>query len=476
MEGQLNVAEQSCICESDFEDEISRFMFRMLKKRYDKNDWTYLVRMVCCLHNTTVKKMNCCGENPEAFDKQIENAIRLGQKLVLFGSGERAKETYQYLEDGGLSKHVCAFCSNDPKSWGTELYGKEILSVEEIIARWEELSIIIPVGKYSDEMEKQLLNASFPMSHVILADRYVVVRNIAYRDDLEEIFFNPANRFVVYGINEGHFCYLLNCAGIFAITGEQEKKSEQIDTFHEVPEKNRYYICRSNFRKNELLDAGVPESQIIGILNHMDWLQYFDTEVVPLHITGRREIFVDAGSYDLETSRAFLDWCHNECDRIYAFECDHRGIQLCKKQMEKNEALSNMVCFFPKGCWSEKTTLRFSEQLVATSSKVMSLSEVSSGEIVEIETETIDNVLAGSEATFVKMDIEGSELEALKGARKTILKYHPTLAISIYHKPEDIIEIPAYIKSLVPEYRFYIRGYHEDFTEIVLYAVYPQKN
>lgn len=69
------------------------------------------------------------------------------------------------------------------------------------------------------------------------------------------------------------------------------------------------------------------------------------------------------------------------------------------------------------------------------------------------------------------MDIEGSEMEALKGAENTIGKYKPRLAICVYHKPEDIIEIPLKILELNPEYKLYLRHYSYIHTETVLYAI-----
>ena len=72
--------------------------------------------------------------------------------------------------------------------------------------------------------------------------------------------------------------------------------------------------------------------------------------------------------------------------------------------------------------------------------------------------------------SFVKMDIEGSERKALEGMKNTILKYKPKLAICVYHKFEDLWELPLYIKKLVPEYKLYIRNYTTYLDEIVLYA------
>ncbi|HBG48363.1 MAG TPA: hypothetical protein DDW90_02410 [Cyanobacteria bacterium UBA9971] len=86
-----------------------------------------------------------------------------------------------------------------------------------------------------------------------------------------------------------------------------------------------------------------------------------------------------------------------------------------------------------------------------------------------IEVASIDEVL-DKKADYIKMDIEGAELEALKGAKKQ-LEQGVQLAISLYHKSEDIWEIPEYIKHVNPDYKFYLRHYTNAIFETVLYAV-----
>lgn len=69
------------------------------------------------------------------------------------------------------------------------------------------------------------------------------------------------------------------------------------------------------------------------------------------------------------------------------------------------------------------------------------------------------------------MDIEGSELMALKGAEQTIRRFKPKLAICVYHRVEDLITIPQYIKSLNPDYNLYFRKYWPNAVDAVLYAI-----
>lgn len=79
--------------------------------------------------------------------------------------------------------------------------------------------------------------------------------------------------------------------------------------------------------------------------------------------------------------------------------------------------------------------------------------------------------MVGSDnVTFIKMDIEGAEMEALEGAQKTIERCKPKLAISIYHKEDDLWEIPYYILKKYPWYKIYIRHYALTTNETVMYA------
>ena len=89
----------------------------------------------------------------------------------------------------------------------------------------------------------------------------------------------------------------------------------------------------------------------------------------------------------------------------------------------------------------------------------------------EVQARRLDDVLAGRKVTFIKMDIEGSEMAALRGAERIIREQRPRLAISIYHKPEDMWEIPSYILQCHPDYKLYVRHYSISDTETVLYAI-----
>ncbi len=123
------------------------------------------------------------------------------------------------------------------------------------------------------------------------------------------------------------------------------------------------------------------------------------------------------------------------------------------------------------GVWKENGILKFYSGEMSGIIGVENNYVREDGDYVELEVKAIDQVNECKDATFIKMDIEGSEMEALLGAENTIKKNKPKLAICIYHSDEDMLRIIEYIHSIVPEYDLYVRHHSMYSVETVLYAV-----
>jgi len=229
-------------------------------------------------------------------------------------------------------------------------------------------------------------------------------------------------------------------------------------------QKDDYVIIGTNASrieiKKQLIDIGVKQEHIF-VPDKLWWLgrdcQYFDSDVIK---SIGQEVFIDGGALDGGDSINFIEWCNGLYDKIYAFEPDKDNFLKLKRTTEK---LDNFY-IIEKGMWSKSKKLKFS-------SGKSENSLISDHGDIEIDVISIDEVLDGKPVTYIKMDIEGSEMEALIGAEQTIKKYKPRLAICIYHKPEDIIDIPKKILEMNPNYRLYLRHYSYVDTETVLYAV-----
>jgi hypothetical protein len=92
----------------------------------------------------------------------------------------------------------------------------------------------------------------------------------------------------------------------------------------------------------------------------------------------------------------------------------------------------------------------------------------------EVDCITLDDLLRDCRATYIKMDVEGAELEALRGGEVVIRRDLPILAVSAYHRPDDLWRIPLLMRALSPEYELFLRPHYE-FTDLVCYAVPTQR-
>lgn len=173
---------------------------------------------------------------------------------------------------------------------------------------------------------------------------------------------------------------------------------------------------------------------------------------------------IDCGAYDGDSIHDFIS-VFPGYDSIVAFEPDKKNVAKIHER-EKREGIKNLTVY-DKGVYSETMTLFFEEE--GKSSSHLSESGTSRIDVMKID----DLDLPAGKNLFIKMDIEGSELNALKGAAETIKKYHPCLSICVYHKQEDLIEIPPFIDSLVGDgvYEYYLRYHGTDLAELVFYAI-----
>ncbi len=191
--------------------------------------------------------------------------------------------------------------------------------------------------------------------------------------------------------------------------------------------------------------------------------QYFDKSIVKL---SEDEVFLDVGAYDGDTIQSFILETHNKYNHIYAFEPSFD--EYCKLFQRMNE-IENITCV-NAGLYN------------STELKKYKICEFGSSHLYGNFTWDTDQKqcilnlsIKGDELnlkpSFIKMDIEGAEIEALSGLHNTIRKYVPKLAISVYHKTEDFWTIPLIITKMSKEYNLFFRHHSHGVIESVCYAI-----
>lgn len=173
------------------------------------------------------------------------------------------------------------------------------------------------------------------------------------------------------------------------------------------------------------------------------------------------EIFVDVGAFDGQTSVEFTKWCPGY-KYIYMFEANNRAESSIRKTM--NEEGIRKYHLHMKGVSDCSRIANFYDDVVNMTGSQISSSGDAVVPLVSLD-ETIDD-----KVTFIKMDIEGEERNALLGAEKLIKMYKPRLAVCVYHKIDDFLKIPELILGFNKDYRIALRHYTTLDMETVLYA------
>jgi FkbM family methyltransferase len=194
---------------------------------------------------------------------------------------------------------------------------------------------------------------------------------------------------------------------------------------------------------------------------------YFSPDVVRL---GERESLVDCGAFDGDSIRMFLERTGGRFAHIYALEPDASNRSALLAFLETLSACDRArVSVLPFGLSDTTGSVSFD------GSGTVGSRITGAGGSAVIECRRLDDLLDGQPVTIVKMDIEGAEPAALRGAIRTIRRARPVLAVCAYHECRHLWTLPAIIQEALPEYRILLRRYAEDCWETVYYALPPER-
>lgn len=213
--------------------------------------------------------------------------------------------------------------------------------------------------------------------------------------------------------------------------------------------------------------ADVKKGPLLGL--HEQTTQYFPHSVDIFRGINKLR-FVDCGAADGDTIRDIMRYSIVPIHYIASFEPEFEmfsRLQTVIRQYSNRFPRTSFVTY-SAGVWSNNGFCYLSKFEDNCSTVSM---DVDCGSAIPVL--SLDSTLSSNPPNFIKMDIEGAEEQALLGAEKIIRQYHPTLAISIYHRHDDLWRLPQLIKNFYPDYELYIRHHFWGPWETVLYCVAP---
>jgi len=178
---------------------------------------------------------------------------------------------------------------------------------------------------------------------------------------------------------------------------------------------------------------------------------------------------IDAGACWGDTALYFAHLAGKD-GRVYSFEFIPSNLQILRKNLGLNPGLSERVHVVERAVWGESDLRLYYRDRGPGSNVSFDQNGGSDGSVTTL---TIDDLVVNNglpQVDFIKMDIEGAELQALRGAARTLKQFRPKLAVCLYHRLSDFVDIPEYVASLDLGYRLHIRHFTIHAEETVLFA------
>ena len=340
-------------------------------------------------------------------------AVMTHQKYIAFyGCGEILKFIIEtWIHKAGL--RIDYLCDSNPAKWHTMIQGIPCISPEELTQIKDDTAVFITTDallKVYDFLKKRAFPFVFPVYKYDIHSSPVICSS-----DISKIQKKLAETYLLL---------------------KDKRSVEVLET-----------ILQRAFKgsdRPEMMSAVMDNDQCFA-------------NVIRL---GKHESFVDAGAYDGDTIEDFLRRVDGKFDHIYAFELCAENYRKLAANMQGKANSAKIHCY-KLGLWDSKEEILYNS--------AMSESTIGGGG-AKGAVDSLDAVLGNSPVTFIKLDIEGAEMHALRGAKNIIRTQKPKLAVCVYHDLRHLYEVPLYLKSLVPEYRIFFRHHTMYEYETICYA------
>ncbi len=362
----------------------------------------------------------CIAREQSAFDRLAGGA----RPILLFGAGALGRMVLAGLRRAGVEPKALA--DNSPKLWGQEVDGLCVFSADEAARRFgQDCCFVVTI--YNGFNRRQQLRD--------LGCRYVAPFAALFWK-YDKVFI-PGN-----GIDLPHNlpAYADELRTAYGVLADENSRREMCAQL-----RWRYWLDDS------AMPAPLPARDL-----------YFPKDLIAQF---DREVFVDCGAFDGETVRSFLEHAGNRFAHIFPFEPDPGNRSLLEQSTKAlGAAIHSRITPLPYvlGDWNGPA------QFSADGSV---RSHITADGGIPVECRRLDDIAWTHLPTFIKMDIEGAEPDALRGASELLRKHLPVLAVCLYHRSEHLWQIPLYLHRTAPEYDVFIRRYAEDCWELVCYAV-----
>jgi FkbM family methyltransferase len=339
------------------------------------------------------------------------NDIPSKYKIVIWGASSSGEATFLWLQNTRFSKNIVSFCDNNHNKFGQTFFGLPIISPKEV-SQMDPSSTVIVIGSmYFDDIYKQLVEMG------------------------------------MHNVFVGHCMFYNMFLPEYTIERKKYPLKDIVKQLYMKENKNSIHMLNVISQIRSSLELAYPYDFVRGLQAH----EYWDD----LHITQENNITViDCGAFIGDSIPNFLRVFGDKLHLYIPFEPNENNYTTLLGNINKNK-INPISRPIMKGVWDKTETIKFNDKNLAEKGAARISDE---GETT-IQVTCLDDInqdFLGK--IYIKMDIEGAEISALKGAEALIKKHKPNFAICVYHRPADIWEIPQYLRSIVPDYKFHIGG------------------